>query len=133
MTSGTPPTGGSALLHVRSVTVNYAAAMLDNTEMGFLTKTNIPGLFEWSIDVEVLQDYAVATSNDAILFPLVGNTGAATFMLVKPDSGAVSTSNPQFYGNAALESYGPITGSVGTLQVVKATFRAAGTLTRATS
>ena len=67
-TGGPPPTGGTALPHVRSVTINYGAEPLDVTQMGNTTKTNLAGLYEWSIDVTCLQDYDAANV-DALLFP----------------------------------------------------------------
>jgi len=126
-TGGPPPTGGTALPHVRSVTLNYSANMLDITEMGNATKINLAGLLEWSFDVECLQDYA-ASNVDALLFPLVG--AAAFYIQVKPTSGSVSATNPQFYGLCVLESYDPLSGSVGDVQMPKASFKSAGTLTR---
>lgn len=122
--------GGTALPHVRSVTINYNAEMLDDTEMGDTTKSSTPGLFEWSIEVEALQEYGAAQV-DAILWPLVG--AAAFAIVVKPKSSAVSATNPSFTGNGVLEGYQPITGEVGQLQTVSATFQCAGTLVRATA
>jgi hypothetical protein len=136
--SGGPPlTGGTALPHVRSVTIDYGAEALDVTEMGMTTKTNLAGMFDWTVTVEALQDFA-ASNVDAILFPLVG--AAAFGMQIKPDSGAVSTSNPEFYAvGSMLENYGPLGGSVGEAQVISITLRPAtdgtksGALVRRTS
>lgn len=122
-TGGPPPTGGTQLPHVRSVTIDYGAEMLDITEMSNTTRTNLPGLFDWTISVEMLQDYAAANV-DALLFPKVG--AAAFYIQVKPTSGAVSATNPQYYATCVLESYQPITGAVGDAQIVTATFRPGG-------
>ena len=116
--------------HVKSCSVNYEAEMLDDTVMGDTTRSNIAGLLNWSMDVEFLQDFASAKV-DATLFALVGS--ASFTITVKPTSGSVSATNPSFSGSAVLESYPPMTGSVGDLETVSATFRSAGTLTRATS
>lgn len=129
-TGGPPPTGGTQLPHVRSVSISYSAAMLDITEMSNTTIINLAGLLEWSIDVELLQDYA-ASNVDALLFPKVG--AVAFNIQVKPTSAAVSATNPQFYGATVLESYAPIDGAVGDAQIITATFRCAGTLTRSTT
>lgn len=126
-TGGPPPTGGTALPHVRSVTINYGAEPLDVTQMGNTTKTNLAGLYEWSIDVTCLQDYDAANV-DALLFPLVG--AAAFYIQVKATSSAVSATNPQFYGYAILSDYSPIDGGVGEAMEVDATFDSAGALTR---
>ena len=116
--------------HVKSCTLNYEAEMLDDTVMGDTTRSNIAGLLNWSIDVEFLQDFASAKV-DATLFTLVG--AAAFTVTVKPTSGSVRATNPSFSGSAVLESYPPMSGSVGDLETASATFRSAGTLARATS
>jgi len=116
--------------HVKSCTLNYEAEMLDDTVMGDTTRSNMAGLLNWSIDVEFLQDFASAKV-DATLFSLVG--AAAFTVILKPTSGSVSSTNPSFTGSAVLESYPPMTGSVGDLESVSVTFRSAGTLARATS
>lgn len=117
----------------RSLTLNYEAEMLDDTTFGTTgTRSNRPGLKNWSIDAEFLQDYA-AGAVDATLFSLVG---AAAFAIeVRPTSAAVGATNPKYTGNAVLESYPPLSGEVGALSSVSATFRSGGgsVLTRATS
>ncbi len=129
-TGGPPPTGGTALPHVRSVTINYEAEALDITEMGNSTRANLAGLKTWSIDVECLQDYA-ASNVDALLFPKIG--AVKFYIQVKPTSGSVSATNPQFYGYCILQNYQPITGAVGDVQAVSASFVCAGDLTRSTT
>ena len=117
----------------RSLTLNYEAEMLDDTTMGTTgTRSNRPGLQNWGLEAEFLQDYA-AGAVDATLFPLVG---AAAFPIeVRPTSAAVGATNPKYTGNAVLETYPPLTGEVGTLGNVPASFRSGGgsALTRATS
>lgn len=117
----------------RSLTLNYEAEMLDDTVMGTTgTRSNRPGLKNWSIEAEFLQDYA-AGAVDATLFPLVG---AAAFAIeIRPTSAAVSATNPKYTGNAVLETYPPLSGEVGALGTVSASFRSGGgsALTRATA
>lgn len=113
--------------HVKSVKLNYSAAMLDNTVMSNTTKSNQAGLKEWSVEVEFLDDY-VAASVDATLFSLIG---AAAFAIeIRPDAGARSASNPGFTGNAVLASYDPISAQVGELASTSATLNSAGALSR---
>lgn len=119
--------------HLRSLSLTYEAEMLDDTVMGTNgTRSNKPGLKNWQFDAEFLQDYA-AGSVDATLFPLVGADPFA--VEIRPTSAAVSATNPKYTGNAVLETYPPITGEVGTLAIVSATFRSGGgsALTRATA
>ncbi len=116
----------------RSLTLNYEAEMLDDTVMGTTgTRSNRPGLKNWSIDAELLQDY-VAGGPDATLFPLVGANPFA--IEIRPTSAAASTTNPKYTGNAVLESYPPLSGEVGALGTISATLRSGGgsALTRAT-
>ena len=114
--------------HVKSVTINYAAEILEKTAMSANSKQRIAGLKDWSVDVELNQDFAAA-SVDATLFPLVG---AAAFAIeIRPDAGVVSATNPKYTGNALLESYTPITGSVGELATTSITLPGDGDLARA--
>lgn len=128
-TGGPPLTGGTQLPHVHSVTLNWSADMLDVSEMSVTTKKNLAGLEEWSVEVEMLQDYA-ASSVDEILEAKMGT--AAFNIQVRPDAGAVAAANPEYYGSCVLETYNPIDGGVGEAQMVRATFRCAGDLTRTT-
>lgn len=136
--TGTPPsTGGSQLPHVHSITINRSADMLDISEMGVTTKINLAGLAEWSLEVECLNDFAGGTQVDAVLGSIYANqaTGATPSInvYVKPSSGAMGSGNPAFYGLACLESYNPIDGGVGDAIMVRASFRCAGNLNRATA
>lgn len=122
--------GGTDLSdHVRSVTLNYSAETGDITAMGDDTRERIGGLKDWSLDVEFNQDYA-ASEIDATLFSLVGTSVA---IVLRPDSAAVGSTNPEFTGNGILESYQPVGGSIGEVHTSPVRFSSAGTLARATS
>lgn len=112
--------------HVRSVTINYEAEQQDDTNMGDTTRVNLPGLLNWSIDVEFSQDFSAV---DAVLFPLVG--AAAFTVTIKPASGSVSSSNPSYSGSAVLATYPPLGNAVGDQATAAATFQSAGPLARA--
>lgn len=113
--------------HVRQVTLNYEAEQQDETTMGQTTRKMKPGLLNWSLEVEFVQDYA-AGKVDATLFPLVG--AAAFTVAVRPVNTAIAATNPEYTGSAVLASYSPMGGSVGDLAVTTASFQPAGTLTR---
>lgn len=120
--------------HVKAVRINYEAEMLDDTTMGKATRTNMPGLLNWEIEVDFVQDFA-AGEVDATLFTLLGN-GTPFPVAVRPVNTTVSATNPEFQGNAVLASYPPLGNQVGELAMVTARFVPAGaspTLTRATS
>lgn len=114
---------------VTSITISHTANIQENTAMGSTFISRIGGLQDWSVSVEFNQDYA-ASNLDSILSPLV-NTSVA--LVIRPTSGAVSTSNPEWTGNAFLESYEPIGGSVGDVATAPVNFVGNGTLTRATA
>ena len=111
----------------RSLTINYAAEMLDRTAMKDDSRSRLAGLRDWSVSVELNQDYA-ASQVDATLFAMVGST--AKYISIRPTTAAGSASNPRFNGLALLESYPPVGGSVGDLATVSVTFQGNGDLTR---
>lgn len=114
--------------HVKKLTLNYEAELHDDTVMGTSgTRSNKPGLKNWSFELELLQDYA-AGSIDATLFALVG--AAAFAVSLKAVNAAVAATNPNYNGNAVLESYPPLNAEIGQLATVTASFRGAGALTR---
>jgi hypothetical protein len=116
--------------HVTSVTLNYAAEMLDETAMGDTTRKNKGGLFVWSVDLEFKQDWALSNV-DATLFPLVGTTFT---VIVRPDkSEGVGTANPNYTGTGILENYSPVGNGVGELAMAPITIQSAGALSRATA
>jgi len=110
--------------HTKSITLNYEAELLDDTVMGTAgTRSNKPGLKNWSLEVEFLQDYAAANV-DATLFALVG--AAAFAIAVRPVNAAIAVDNPEYQGNAVLESYPPLVGEVGALGTASAMFKPSG-------
>lgn len=116
--------------HVRSVTINYKAEIQDKTAGGSTSRERIAGLKDWSVDIEFNQDYA-AGEVDATLFSLIG---AASFpIIIKPDGDTTGVTNPRFTGNAVLETYSPIAGSVGDLATTTITMQGDGDMSRATS
>lgn len=119
--------GNTISSHVTSVTINYNADMLEDTAMGDDTHSRLGGLKDWSMDIEIQQDYA-DNDIDEILFGLVGTTFTVT---VKPASGSPSAGNPLYSGTAILPGYTPINGKVGDLAMTSISLQSAGTLSRA--
>ena len=117
--------------HVESVTINYSGATPESTAMGDGTENRLPGLLDWSIEVNFRQDFA-ASKVDATLFSLIG--AAAFVIIILPvKTGGISATNPSFTGTCLLQTYSPIGGSVGDVAAAPATFVAAsGALVRAT-
>lgn len=115
--------------HVRQVSIEAEAELLEDTAMGDSYRSRKGGLKDWSVTLELNQDFA-ASDIDSILFPLLGSTAA---LVVRGKSDAVGTSNPEYSGTGILESYDPLSNSVGELATTNPTFQGAGALSRSTS
>ncbi len=115
--------------HVVSVTLTYEGESLDETAMGDTTRIMKGGLFTWSFEVEVQQDWADANIDD-LMFALVNTTIVCIF---RPDSGAATSSNPNFTGTALITSWPPLGNSVGELATSTLSGVSAGTLVRSDS
>lgn len=98
---------------VRQVTVQMNAADLDATAMGATSQAHVPGLRDDRITLELFQDFA-AGSVDATFSAQLGNATGVT-IVVKPDAGAVSATNPSYTMTAVLLEYQPLDGEVGNL------------------
>jgi len=97
--------------HARSATINFAADDVDLTAFGATMKEHGKGLGDGSMSVEFFQDFA-SGEVDATLWPLA--TGTSTFaMSIKPATGAISATNPEFQMTAHLLEYSPMDGEVG--------------------
>jgi hypothetical protein len=115
-----------------SVSIDYSAAAQDDTAFGDTTKSSIGGLKDWTIKVDINQDYANAAA-DSILFPLVGTTVAFE---IRPTSAVVGVNNPKYTGTGLITAYNPIGGKVGDKAAASVTIVPGGatpTLTRATA
>lgn len=129
-TDGFVSLGGTDISdYVTSITLDYAAEMLDETAMGDTTRIMKGGLKNWSVNLEMNQDFA-DNLIDEILFPLVGTT---TTVIVRPTSSAVGAANPNYTGTGIIENYSPFGNGVGDLAKTSITIQSAGALSRATS
>ena len=100
---------------VRSVKITMNADDLDATAMGAVSHAHVPGLRDDSVELELFQDHAVG-SVDATFSALLGSAAGAT-LVVKPDAGAVSATNPSFTVTAIVLDYSAIDGEVGELSM----------------
>ena len=114
--------------HVKSVKVDYKAEIHDLTEMGDSSRARYPGLKDWTMTVELFQDYA-ADKTDAVAFGLIGSTTARSIG-VRPVNTSIAATNPQYQGNMYLESYSPCDATVGELGTVTYNVVGSGTLSR---
>jgi hypothetical protein len=115
--------------HAESVGLNFASEMQDQTAMGDSTRVRKGGLKDWSIDVNWHQDFA-AGAVDATLFSLVGTTVCVE---MRPQNICSTAINPIYSGIGVIESYNPMSGSVGALLDAPTTIQSAGSLSRATA
>jgi hypothetical protein len=105
-------------------------AMEDATVMTSTAKINRPGLNDSSITMSLVQDYG-AGGPDATFSALKGNVGFT--MEWRPTSASASPTNPKRTGTYVLESYDPMSGKAGNLNLCKVTLKPASDVTRATS
>ncbi len=118
--------------HVRSVTINVSSDEVDVTAMGAVAHAVIPGLRNDEITIEFYVD-AAASKVDQTLWPYVGSTSGAT-LIVKNDSGSVSTTNPSWTVTSSPLQYEPINAQIGEAHTTTVTFKpvAGGYIVRAT-
>ena len=112
---------------IQSFSITYEAELLDKTVMGSSFRKRKPGLRNWSVSVDVLQDYTDNKISEK-LWNMVGSS--CLYFTARPTSAAAGPSNPRFHGSCLLESYTPIAGGVGELATASVTFQGNGLLTR---
>ena len=115
--------------HASEVALNYASEMQDETAMGDSSRINKGGLKNWSVDLTFHQDFA-ASAVDATLFSLVGTTVCVE---IRPQNICSTAINPIYSGIGIIESYNPLSGTVGDLLDAPVTIQSAGDLSRATA
>ncbi len=113
--------------YVKSATLSQTADELEDTAMGDTYRSRIGGLKDWSVEIEFNADFGASAVDTTLAAIGVGST---TTIAIKPTSGAISTSNPEWSGTVLLKDYGAVSGSVGDLLMAKASFSGAGALTR---
>jgi len=112
-----------------AASITYTVEALENTAFGSTARTYTSGLANNSITVTLYQSYA-GSETEVSIYSLVGTT---TTLVLKPASGAVSSTNPSYtLTGAYLESHTPINASLGELSTIDLTFTG-GTLAKATS
>jgi hypothetical protein len=112
---------------VKSVIINYNPEVKDNTGMGMTAKSRMMGLQDWSVDIEIFQDYA-DDALDEDLWAIVNGNGNVGAIAITPASGGPSASNPSYESTAGfLQDYSPIAaGAVGDQAIAKLKILAMG-------
>jgi hypothetical protein len=110
-----------------AVTLDISVEEQDTTAFGDTARTRIGGLQDASLSLDFHQDFG-ASSIDATLFPLLGQTVAVT---ITPTSGAVSATNPTYSCSALVTQYQPFASNVGDLATLSVSWPVSGPVTRA--
>ncbi|MET8172849.1 hypothetical protein [Streptomyces clavifer] len=123
--------GGTDLsAYARKVEVTVEVEDKDVTTYASLGwKEVLGGLKSGELSLEFLQDVA-ATKIDSIMWPLLGTVVP---FVVRLDSGAKSTSNPEWGGSVLINGWNPIEGSVGDEASVSVGYPTSGAVARTTA
>ena len=118
-----PTTGGVKVDltdQCRSATITLGVDSLESTAFGDTGHRFVPGLQTVSVELEMYLSYGTGEV-EATLFANLG-TGT-TELTISPAGATEGTSNPEFtIINMQLVDYTPITGSVGELSMITASF-----------
>jgi len=118
--------------YITSVSLSTSNDVLDTTGFGAGgARTRTTGLSDNSVTLEFNQDFATSAleaSINAVGSSLVGTT---TTVVVKPTSAAVGVANPSYTFSAVVAEWQPLSGAVGELATVSATWPISGTITKA--
>lgn len=113
-----------------AVTLDITSEEQETTAFGSSYRSRVGGLRDASLTLDFHQDFAAA-SVDATLFPLLGTNAT---VVIKPTSGTVNATNPEYSGVFLVTQYQPYASSVGDLATLSVTWPlASGSVTRATA
>jgi predicted secreted protein len=101
------------------------------TTFGDSAKEYITGLTDATISISGKFDANGASSVDSVLSGILGQAATVTYNY-RPNSAAVSATNPEYQGEAIVTSY-EVSGSVGDAVTFSAELQCSGAITRATS
>lgn len=116
---------------LHSVTIEESSNEVETTVFGTATtawRTVVGGIVSGSVKLDFYQDYA-ASSVDATLNSLINTIGT---VVVKPAGTAASATNPSYTAQVLINSYTPVSGSIGDLSSFSVTWPTTGAITRAT-
>lgn len=119
--------------HGNEVSVETSRGQVDVSGFGAVMTESLADIGDASITVTFFQDFA-AGSIDAVLWPLSSSDTPFT-VKVRPTSGAISATNPEYTMQSLLYGYTPISGARGAAATTPVTFRnqSPAGITRATS
>jgi len=104
----------------RSVTLTVGYDALEATAMGDTGRRNVQGLQQVTVELEMYLSYG-ASEVETGLYAMLG--AGTTTLVISPSGTTESATNPEYtISNAYLESFTPISSTVGELSMVTATF-----------
>ena len=121
--------GSAVSTSLAALTLDISREQLEITAFGNAARRYIAGLQDSSVTLSFHQDFA-AGAIDELISTNLGGTVAIT---IKPTSGTVSPSNPQYAFNALVTSHVPFSSNVGDLATQDLTFPVDGPITRGTA
>jgi hypothetical protein len=114
---------------IAQVAIDMSFAEVTTTAFGDSAVTRVAGLGDHSVSLSFHQDFA-AGEVEATIYPLLGTT---TTVVVKPVNTTTSTDNPSYTFTALVNSWAPISGSVGDLLTADVTWPVSGIVNKTTS
>lgn len=115
-------TSYAASAYVKSLTLNYSKSEVDKTCMGDAGIARLSGLYDWSMDVELAQDFANDTLDEVIFLAMNSTLTSLTFSF-RPNNAVVGAGNPTYRGEGWIFEYTPLTGGVGDLGTASISIR----------
>ena len=116
---------------ITSVTLSTSVDVVETTGMSSAAaKTRLPGLKDNSVTLEFNQDFAAA--GPEITINAIGSSlvGTVVPVVIKPTSGAVSSTNPSYAFSAVCSEWQNVQGGVGELSTISATWPITGAITK---
>lgn len=114
---------------IAQVSIDMSFAEVETTAFGDSAVTRVAGLGDHSVSLSFHQDFASGEVEQTI-YPLLGTT---TTVVVKPVNTTTSTDNPSYSFSALVNSWAPISGSVGDLLTADVTWPISGMVNKTTS
>lgn len=114
--------GNNLSTYVKGVTFTQEVEVQDDTTMGMDTRSNLPGLKNWNLQIEFRSDYA-DNLLDEILNGLVGTVFAVA---LRAENTTIGAGNPEWQAQGTITSWQVMGGNVGDLAMSPVTIVPAG-------
>lgn len=114
---------------IAQVSIDMSFAEVATTAFGDSAVTRVAGLGDHSVSMSFHQDFA-ANEVEATIYPLLGTT---TAVVIKPINTTTSSVNPSYSFTALVNSWTPVSGSVGDLLTADVTWPISGMINKTTA